>query len=129
MELESGMSIVFLVQPPRPQFKNLICFLIISSAFGRGGASVPNSTIRRGLFERSEFPSHIIRCRGGVHPQGRAQANMVLGHFAETPLKKPFVWHPTVYFSLSSSLTPRPARRLCLAFATRCRNRGSCSRR
>ncbi len=47
MELESGMSIVFLVQPPRPQFKNLICFLLISSAFGRGG----------------------------VYPQGRTRAN------------------------------------------------------
>jgi hypothetical protein len=54
-------------------FKNLF-FSWESPAFGRGGAAVPNSTIRRGLFERSEFPSHLIRCRGGVHPQGRERA-------------------------------------------------------
>jgi len=49
---------------------------------------VPNSTIRRGLFEQSEFPSHKIRCWGGVHPQGQARANMVLGTFAKTKVPR-----------------------------------------
>ena len=53
-------------------------------AFGRGGAGVPNSDLWRAMFERSELRSHFIRCRGGVHPKGRARAKMVLGHFAET---------------------------------------------
>ncbi|MDT7042737.1 hypothetical protein [Candidatus Nitronereus thalassa] len=57
-------------------------------AFGRGGAEVLNSTLRRGLFERSEFPSHVIRDRGGVYPQGRARADMVLGTFAETKVPR-----------------------------------------
>ncbi len=64
-------------------FKNLF-FSWESPAFGRGGAAVPNSTIRRALSERSELRSHIIRCRGGVHPQGREWAEMVLVPFAET---------------------------------------------
>ena len=49
---------------------------------------MPNSTIWRGLFERSEFPSHIIRYRGGVHPEGRAQAKKALGTFAETKVPR-----------------------------------------
>ena len=51
------------------------------------GAAEPRCRIRllwRGLFERSEFPSHLIRCRGGVYPKGRARAKMVLSTFAET---------------------------------------------
>ncbi len=51
---------------------------------GCGRAGRLNSTFWRGLFERSEFRSHLIWRLGEVYPQGRARAEMVLGPFAET---------------------------------------------
>ena len=51
---------------------------------GRGGAEMPNSTLWRGLCERSEFRSHVIWRLGGGYPQGRARAEMVLAPLAET---------------------------------------------
>jgi hypothetical protein len=50
----------------------------------RGGASAPNRPLRRRLFERSEFPEPSYSGRRRRHPQGRAQAEMVLVPFAET---------------------------------------------
>jgi len=55
------------------------------------GAASPRDQIRlfwRGLFERSEFPSHVIWSRGEVSRKGRAQANMVLGTFTETKVPR-----------------------------------------
>ncbi len=63
----------------------------------RGGAGVPNRALRRGLFERSEFPSHLDSGRRRRHPgepaseqgrRGRVRANMVLGTFAETQVPR-----------------------------------------
>ena len=52
---------------------------------GRGGASGLNRLLwGGGLFEPSEFLSHLSRCRGGVYPKGREREGMVLGTFAET---------------------------------------------
>jgi len=42
------------------------------------------STSRRGLFERSEFPCYLIRDGGGGTRKGCARAEKVLGPFAET---------------------------------------------
>ena len=53
----------------------------------RGGAVAPIRLLGRGLSERSEFPSHLIR-GGGGGTEGRARANMVLDTFAETRVSR-----------------------------------------
>jgi len=63
----SGMTAWEIDEPPwinRPRSfeKKVVHF---DSCVGRGGAGVPNRLFWRGLFERSEFLSHLIRDGGG----------------------------------------------------------------
>jgi len=65
--------------------KGVLFFLCLKgSRVGHGWASASNPTFRRGLFERSEFPSHLDSGQWTRHPQGRAQAKMLLSPFGET---------------------------------------------
>ncbi len=48
----------------------------------------PESTSRRGLFEQSEFPSHLIRGGGPVPHSSAHTQKMVLVTFAETKVTR-----------------------------------------
>ena len=82
----SGMTPGAIDEPRRTNYPQSFEKYVVQifSCVGRDGAAVPNSTIRRALFERSELRSHIIRRWGGVYSQGRARAEMVLVPFAVT---------------------------------------------
>ena len=99
---EQGMDGQRPIQPP-PLFDTAILPLV--SCVGRGGASVPNRPLRRGLFESFEKPQDRLR-EFPSHLRVRARAKMILGTLAETTVPRRAGRNPALKFNQPLSTSP-----------------------